>query len=446
MSASTRSLPPGPRGKLATTLKIVRDPKAAFSTWAKQYGDPFLVHAANGPIVVTGRPDLIKEIFGAEPDYFEPFAAKTLLPLLGAGSVLLLNGNAHRKERRMLTPLFHGERMKAYASEIQAVALRAMQEHEGGKPFATLPLTTRVSFEVIVRTIFGAHNETDVAALTDAGRLLVKRSNPLLFFSRKTHFPFLGLSPWDHFQSALKRLNAALDLEIAKCQQRSRDLSGGDILSLLVNAEYEDGSRMTSAEIRDELRTFMFAGHETSAIAMAWAMYLIHVNPRVRNRLREELSKVDMSNPLEFTTNEYLKSTIQETLRIHPIVTEVLRLLQRPFDLGEFHLPVGMGVAPAVILAHYNEELFPNPTEFRPERFIERSFSPFEYLPFGGGHRRCIGAAFANFEMAVVLGTWLKTYEFESLDRQEVVPKRRNITLGPSTEVMMRITPSQTTP
>ncbi|MCA9161148.1 MAG: cytochrome P450, partial [Planctomycetales bacterium] len=190
--------------------------------------------------------------------------------------------------------------------------------------------------------------------------------------------------------------------------------------------------------IYSELITFLFAGHETTALTLTWAMYHLHRNPAAYASLVQELDSLEDDSPARLAAAPYLKATVQETLRVHPIVTETLRKLKAPLTLGDYRLPAGMAVAPATVLAHYNPATYEEPEKFRPERFMERSYSPFQYMPFGGGHRRCIGAAFASFETAIVLGTLLKRFQFELVDSAPVVPKRRNVTIGPSTAVPLR--------
>ncbi len=430
------TLPPGPTGRWLPTLRLVRNPRRAFESWAKQYGDPFFINALNGPVVITGRPDLIREIFGHEPDELGLFATGTVKPILGEGSLLMMEGQTHRRERKLLTPLFHGERMKAYGQTFRQVTLQHSGKMKPGQQFVGLDLTQNISQEIIARAIFGGQDEQTVAEMKTAARQLARNSSPLIFFSKRMQFSFLGLSPWDNFRRAQKRLFAALDREIEIARQAVAERH--DILALLLRARYEDGSSMDVSHLKDELSTLLFAGHETSALAMAWALYHVHRHPEVLRELRASLDKGEDS-PEGFAKNDYLKAVIQESLRLNPIVTEVLRMLKAPLKLDRYEIPAGIAVAPAAALAHYSPTTFPDPQRFRPERFLERSFSPFEYLPFGGGHRRCIGAAFANYEMAVVLGTLLRRYEFELLEKRDVVSVRRNVTMGPSTGISMKL-------
>lgn len=431
-------LPPGPKGRWRPTLQLIRDPRAAMQSWVSQFGDPFLLNALNGPVVVTGREDLIRTIHGQPPDTYQPFATGTVIPLFGSGSMLVLEGEPHRRERKLMMPMFHGDRMKAYGDSMQEIALREFDRHRNrNHNIATLELMTDISLEIIVRTIFGGQNRDQAEQLMHASREIVKKSSPLLFFTKKTHFSLLGLSPWDKFMAARAKLFQLFDT-IIESRIASKE-QADDILSLLCNAQYEDGQPITREHIREELMTFLFAGHETSALSMTWAIYHLHSNPETLTKLQSELDGLPNKSAAAISTAPYLKACVQETLRIHPIVTETLRKLKSPIQLGDWELPAGIAVAPATVLAHHNPDTYREPDRFMPERFIERSYSPFEYMPFGGGHRRCIGAAFASFEMAIVLGTLLRSFDIELVDKTPVVPKRRSVTIGPSTSVPIRV-------
>jgi cytochrome P450 len=331
-------------------------------------------------------------------------------------------------------PMFHGDRMRAYGVAMQQIARTKLDEHLArGSVVSTLNLMTSISLEVIVRTVFGVSHRELSESIMDASREVVRKTNPILFFSTKTHFRFLGFSPWDRFQSARLKLRKLFN-EIYEQRQKAPS-EGEDIFSMMTAARYEDGEPIARDHLREELMTFLFAGHETSAIAMTWAIYHLHTHPETLRTLKQELRNLPDRSPASLAAAPYLKAVVQETLRIHPIVTEVIRKLKSPMSLGEWNLPAGFAVAPATVLAHYNPATYPDPDAFRPERFLERSFSPFEYLPFGGGHRRCIGAAFASYEMAIVLGTILSEHSWKLVDSQEVIPNRRNLTMGPSTQV-----------
>jgi cytochrome P450 len=434
-------LPAGPRGTWGTTFRLIRNPRAALEGWVKQYGDPFFFRPLNGPVVVTGREDLLRVIHGQDPSLYEPFALPTTIPLLGSGSMLVLQGERHKRERRLMSPMFQGERMKLYGGLMQEIAVDCVQQHLRKTPDRVMvaDLMQDISLRVIIRAIFGGDDPVLAERMFTTSKRLANRAHPLLFFTPRSHFSLLGLSPWDRWLQAKRQmcdlLDVAIDARLRNAEPRA------DILSLLCQATYEDGQPMSREEIYAELLTFLFAGHETTALSLTWAIYHIHRDSRVRQTLRDEVDALPDETPAGVAEADYLKATIQETLRINPLVTETLRKLREPLELGGYHLPAGMGLALATVLAHYNPETYPEPDLFRPERFLERSFSPFQYMPFGGGHRRCIGAAFASYEMAMVLGVLLRRYEFQLLDLRPVVPKRRSVTMGPSSSVPVRIVP-----
>lgn len=433
----TAKMPPGPKGKWLPTLSLIRNPRNALEGWVKKFGDPFLLNALNGRVVVTGREDLIRTIHGQDPSIYEPFATATIVPLIGASSMFVLSGDPHRRERRLLNPMFQGDRMKAYGPAMQEISLNQIAHYRKKETISTQGLMTDISLEIIVQTIFGGDEPERCSELMKASRRLVASASPLLFFSRKTHLQCFGFSPWDRWrreQANLIRLfDALIDARL------SAGKTGEDILSLLCTTKDEDGKPLSREHIHSELLTFLFAGHETTALTLTWAIYHIHKYPEVLATLRNELDCLPDLAPATLATAPYLKATIQETLRIHPLVTETLRKLKSPLQLDEYTIPAGFAVAPATVLAHHSANNFADPDTFRPERFLEKDFSPFVYMPFGGGYRRCIGAAFATYEMAMVLGVLLKRYSFELLDTKPVVPKRRSVTMGPSSDVPVRI-------
>lgn len=418
------------------TLKLIRNPRKCLEEWRDTYGDPFFLHALNGPVFVTGREDLIRQLYSYDPDLFLQFADKTMIPILGRGSIFSFVGADHRRERRMLTPMFQGDRMKAYGPDMQQLTMEHAERTLASGRFDTLSVMTDISFGVIVQNIFGGTSREQMENLVRASKRMIKGMHPLLFFSKRAHVSFFGLSPWDRFVRARRELDQLMDELIA--ERRRSNQEHHDILTMLCKTRDEAGEPLKDFHIRDELVTFLFAGHETTALSLTWAMYHLHRHREVLTRLLEELDGID-AQPASLATAPYLKACVQETLRVHPIVTETLRKVKEPIELGEYRIPANCGVAPATVLAHYNPETYPEPDRFRPERFFDRSYSPFTFMPFGGGHRRCIGAAFASYEMTIVLGTLLKQYRFDLVEAREVTPKRRNVTIGPSSNVPMTI-------
>jgi cytochrome P450 len=430
-------LPAGPSGKLRSTYRVLRSPFRDFPRWAAQYGDPFTIPTVNGTVVMTGDPELVKAIFSADPDLYGPWAVDALGPTLGQRSIFMLEGAKHSRERKLLAPPLHGDRMRAYADTIADVARRRFAAVEGGSRVVTLELAQQISLEVITRAIFGADDDTRSRVLQSAVIDMVEASSPLMFF-----MPFLqrelgGFGPWARFRRKFVQLDQLLQAQI----DRARQSPGQDVCSLLTQSRYEDGEPMQDAAIRDELRTMLFAGHETTAITIAWALDLLHRHPRALERVLAELATLGRDpDPEAIARLEYLDAVCKESMRLYPVVTEVLRVLRAPLRLGAIEIPAGIGVSASILLVHRRESLYPDAEAFVPERFLERRFSPFEYLPFGGGHRRCIGAAFASFEMKIVLGVALSRYRIGLLDEEPARPVRRNVTMAPSGGVPIRVT------
>ena len=287
MSEPDIRLPPGPTGKWMPTVSFMRDTHGTLDKWVAKFGDPILVDALNGPIVLTGRPDLIETIFKADPAIFETFAKHTLRPILGDGSMLQLDGEPHRRERKLIMPMFHGQRMSSYVDAMQRIAIRSFDSYSESGTVSMLDITTAISLGVIVEVILGADNEDAAATLVQQSAEVTERTWPMFFFSPKAQFRFLGISPWDRFEDIRRELRENVVKEIRK---RESSLEGReDILSLLVGARYEDGSAMELEHLLDEVGTFLFAGHETSALAMAWAVYYLLNNPESLEQLVAEL-------------------------------------------------------------------------------------------------------------------------------------------------------------
>jgi cytochrome P450 len=299
--------------------------------------------------------------------------------------------------------------------------------------------TQWISLEVIIRAVFGVQDPAHIEVLRAALIELVAATVPSLLFFPWLRRPWGGLSPFVRYDRAIKRVEALIYGEIA-ARRAQPDEAREDILSLLLAARDEAGEGMRDQELRDELLTLLFAGHETTGIALAWASYWLHRNPGSLERLRAEIDALgDSPDPEVIARLPYLDAVCNETLRLHPIVPDIPRMLARPLEVGGHHLAPPLGVAVATTLIHRRESLYPEPDLFRPERFLERRFTPFEYLPFGGGHRRCIGAAFATYELKIVLATFIRHARLDLAEPGVVKVARRNVVLGPATGVRMRL-------
>jgi cytochrome P450 len=432
-------LPPGPKIGLFQTARYARDPYGYLLAIQREYGDIITVPTLNGTLVITGDPAHVQQIFSADPDTFAPFGSNSIEPLVGPNSVLLLQGARHRRERKLLVPPFHGARMRAYGETIRQAAQAAMTTWSVGQPFVMQASTQWISLEVIVRAVFGVQDAARIEVLRAALIELVAATVPSLLFFPWLRRPWGGLSPYNRYARALTRVESLIYGEIA-ARRAGADEGREDILSLLLAARDEDGEGLRQEELRDELLTLLFAGHETTGIALAWASYWLHRDPAALDRLRAEIDALgDAPDPEQIARLPYLDAVCNETLRLHPIAPDVPRVLVRPLELGGYKLAPPLGVDAATTLVHRREALYPEPDRFRPERFLERRFTPFEFFPFGGGHRRCIGAAFATYELKIVLATFLRHAHLELAEPGEVAPARRNVVIGPATGVRMRL-------
>ncbi len=429
------SLPPGPRWTLTATLRLIRDPYAYTAELRARHGDVVSFPSLNGKLVLVMTPALAESVLRTPPSNYGPFAAEALASFAGPRALLVTDGVTHRADRKLLTPAFHGRRMKAYAEQMQLSARTWFaRSFVPGETVRFLDVTTQLTMDVILGSVFGVAE----GPTFDEGRQLLDALtdiSPLILFSRRAHTRWFG--GFRNMVAARERFRAWLKERIAEA--RARGDEGEDILALMLAARYDDATAMTEEEVESQLITLLFAGHETTSIALAWAAHWLGRHPSVLQRLRDELDALGPeAAPTDIAELPYLRATCDETLRLHPILTEVLRLLKEPLEVGGYTLPAGMGVAVSVAAIHSDDAVFPEAHRFLPERFLERTFSPYEFLPFGGGHRRCIGSAFASWEMRLAVAELVQGWEFELVDPDEQ-PARRSITMGPAKGVPLRI-------
>lgn len=414
--------PPGPRWMPLIVARYLRDPCGFYARCVRLYGDPFLMPTPFGPLVVTGRPEGIETIFAADPDTFDIFAQSSVQPFLGASSLMLSTGGSHLRMRRLLMPRFHGRQVVQFSSTMQAIATEAAAGWPMGQPFVAQEAMQALSFEIILRVFFGA-KEHRKALLRTSLHAVQQTTSPAITFVSMLRHQFGGFGPWAKFCRAMKRLDDTVYSLIAEARHTS---SEDDILGLLLSVRHEDGSGLSDLEIRDQLVSLVAAGHETLASALAWALYWLHRHPEVLTHLCDELTTVeDDAEFKQLMTLPYLDAVCNETLRLSPILPEVPRLLRRPFQFLGYSLPAGYGVASIASLVHMREDLYPAAGEFQPQRFLQRKYSPFEFVPFGGGTHRCLGATFAFYEMKVVLAALLRHCRFSIHAATAVRPRRQ---------------------
>jgi cytochrome P450 family 135 len=420
-----RRLPPSP--PLARPIQTAiwsRQARRLLYACQDRYGDMFRLRIAyEGTWVMLADPAAIKQVFTGDPKVFHAGEGNQILaPILGKNSVLVLDEKPHMSQRKLLLPPFHGTRMQGYEQTMSEIAEREIADWPTGTPYQLRPRMQAMTLEIILQTVFGVRGGERMGELRAALRdFLDLTTDP------KVLLPVLMIGPnrirkFGPFRRRVDRVDELIYREIAERRAAGDVEQRDDVLSMLVAARHEDGSPMRDGEMRDELLTLLVAGHETTATSLSWAVERLSRNPEKLERLRAEVLE---------GREEYLTATIQETLRLRPVISIVLRKLTEAVEIGGYELPAGVSVAPCVYLVHRNPEVYPEPQRFLPERFLDNPPGTYTWIPFGGGVRRCLGASFAQFEMAVVLKELVKRHQIRPANPKPERVFRRAITETP---------------
>jgi cytochrome P450 len=439
------TFPSGPSEAPAIqTARWLLRPIAFMESCRRRFGDAFSVHflGFERPMVMLSDPEAVRALYTAHEHGLPPGRSVALLPVMGPGSVLLLEGKEHIARRKLMLPPFHGERMRSYEATVREVTEREIDSWSGSgeRPFALHPRMQAITLEVILKAVFGVTDpERDARLHERLPSLLGDTASPALQFrvllSRR-------LGRGDPLASLRELIGEIDELLLAEIAERRADPDPDptrpkreDILSLLVAARFEDGSEMSDREVRDQLITLLLAGHETTATALAWTFDLLLRNPATLARLTAEVDAGE--------EDSYLRAVISESLRLRPVVPLAGRRLSSDLNVDGLSLPAGTDVTPAIWLTHTREDLYPEPYAFRPERFLQEAPTTYGWIPFGGGIRRCLGAAFAEMEMRVVLEAVLRSRTLTNASpraRAERVT-RRNVTFSPRNGTLVRSRP-----
>jgi len=394
----------------------------------RRHGDVFAMETPEPlPLVITSLPEDVRSLFTAKPEEAPSLAAESpLRPIVGPDSVLTSLGERHMRQRKLLLPPFHGEAIQHYTAAIAEAAEREIDSWPLGRPFALAPRMQAITLDVIMAGIFGIDGRPEPRSAKGRLRSTIKA---LVELSTKPVAQVAELMNVRREEPVgLTRLGRALidrRMDAVIALRRGEDLGGRrDILSLLLQARGEEGEPLTDAEIRDELLTLVLAGHETTANSLAWAWERLVRTPAAHERL---VAAVRSGEGAE----EAVEATITETMRSRPVVPIVGRRVKRPWRLGEFAVPAETPVLISILLLHHREDLYPEPYEFRPERWLDRKPGTYEWLPFGGGIRRCLGAALAMAEQRVVLEAMARRLDLEAVDPEPERALHRNVTMIP---------------
>ncbi|CAD5983361.1 MAG: cytochrome P450 [Planktothrix agardhii KL2] len=443
------ALPDGPKtpGWLQTlqwNVDCIEYAKSASQRYGDIFTGRFWFNAQ--PAVVVGSSQAVEQIFTKLTKDFDPFIGESrdlIRPLVGDYSLLTLQDqNNYQRHRKLLMPHFHGERLQSYGQKICQVAEEVMQDVAPGTSFDACEVIGAISMESIFRVVFGLEKGNTSSRLKQLFMDLldyITTPGKGIFM----YLPFLqkdlgAWSPWGYYKRVKAEIDQVLYQEITKRRQ-NLDPERNDILSMLLSAHDEAGQPMTDEEIHSELLTFLTSGYKPIAMATAWALYWVHYVPQVRSQLIEQLSYLG-ENPesMSLAQQPYLKAVCQETMRINPIVPIISpQRVKSQVELMGYQLEPGTIVIPCNYLIHHREDLYPEHDKFKPERFLEREYSAYEYVPFGPGMRRCLGSEFAYFEMKLVLGTILSRYDLELVEPRPLQPKVKGFVVAPAGGVQM---------
>ena len=416
-------LPPGPTEPPSVqTMRWLLRPIAFLESCRRRFGDAFSVRflGFQTPMVMLSHPDAIRALYGEREHGLPAGRAIALLPIVGPRSLLLLEGREHLARRRLMLPPFHGERMRAYESTVREAVARDVEGWPVGQPFPIHPRMQAITLDVILRAVFGVTDAARREALAARLRGLLSGTESVGLQFRVLLSRRLGTAdPLADLEKLTQEIDSLLAEEIAERRADPRE----DILSMLVAARFEDGEPMDDAEIRDQLMTLLLAGHETTATGLAWTFDLLLRHPSVLDRV---VAEVDAGE------EKYLRAVVAESLRLRPVVPLAGRRLSSELRVDGHVLPPGTDVTPAIWLAHTRADRYPEPFAFSPERFLDGAPSTYAWIPFGGGVRRCIGAAFAEMEMRVVLAEVLRRRELRPAAARAERVARRNVTFSPA--------------
>ena len=434
-------------------VQWVANPVGYMEKAVQQYPDIFTakIIGFGNSIVFINEPQAIQQLLTNDRKQFSaPGELNGILsPILGNSSVIMLEGDRHKKRRQLVMPAFHGSRMQNYGQLVHDLTTkvfdRLIANQTSNQTFLAREAMQDISLQIILQAVFGLYTGDRSQQLK---KLMTKMTE--LFTSPLTSgllfFPSLqkdlgAWSPWGSFVRQREQIDKLIYLEIAE-RRANKDLERTDILSMLLSASDEEGKGMTDGELRDELLALLFAGHETTATAMSWALYWIYRQPSVKEKLLQELKGLSVPTDwMSIFKLPYLTAVCNETLRIHPVAMLTFpRVVVEPTELLGYKLEPNTIMSGCIYLLHHREDLYPDAEQFKPERFLERQFSPYEFMPFGGGVRRCVGEALAQFEMKIVLATILSNYNLELRDRHPVKPQRRGVTLAPAGGIKMTLT------
>ena len=424
-------------------MNWIADPIEFQKKYSQKYGDIFTMQLSGiGFSVIISNPKAIQELFSQDSKFDIGRANELAEPLIGKNSLMMMDGDRHRRERKLLMPAFHGETIQVYAKQIVDITENIAGKWQVGESFIVRSTMQKISLEIILQVVFGLSEgkryEQLKPLLTDWLDMTDSPLRSSMLFLKFLQKDWGNWTPWGKMRQRQRQVYDLLQAEIEE-KRTKKDRTGNDVLSLMMAVRDENGQAMSDDELKDELLTMLFAGHETTATTLSWAFYQIYQNPNIIEKLQIELENLaENPNPLEIAKLPYLSAICQETLRMYPVLPVLFpRIAKSPIKIAGIEFDAETTFMPSVYLVHYREDLYPEPEKFKPERFIEKQYSASEYFPFGGGSRRCLGYALAQLEMKLVLATVISKYQLACVEDKPVKIQRRGFTLAPTGGVNM---------
>ena len=433
-AARRPGLPPGPRLGLLGTGPLLERPGQFQVELRRRYGEAVTLRTFEGTLVLVLTPEGARQILTADPDGYDVIMRRAFTGIVGTGSLWVMTGEQHRQERQIVAPPFHAQRVRGWGQTIEQLAGEHTDRWQSGQTLQAYEAMLDISRDLVLRVVLGVDRGDKLREGRRVLKLLLEASSrwtAMVWFVQRWWFP-----PWRRYVRARAAFTRFVYRELA--ERRARGSESDDVLGLMLAARRADGSAIPEAMIRDELITILLAGHETTATALAWAIYELGRHPAILARLRDELDALGPDpEPDLIASQPYLSAVCNETLRLHTILTEVGRVPREPRELLGYTIPAGVPMSVGIAAIHRDPEIYPEPDRFRPERFLDRTYSPFEFLPFGGGDRRCLGAALSDYEMRITLATVVSSWDLESIAEDRDV--RHNIGSGPEHGVPIRV-------
>ena len=426
-----------------TTIKLTpwqqwhnfAEPRDMHDWLRNTHGDLAAMHFQGRDHVLVMTPESARAVFTQDPNMYDAFWKESFAGMNGQDSLWVLIGERHRKERLLFSPAVHANHYRAYGNVIREIARARFDEWQPGKTLKAVDTTMMISLDVIMRLVFGVEE----GAVMEEGRKLIHRlthtAHPLIVFYPKLQRPWFPL--WWPYVNAKKNLYAWMQKLLD--DRRANHVDVGDVMGVLMMATDEKGNPVSDQHICNELLSVLTAGQMTTAVALAWALYELGRHPEITAKLRAELDAAgpDPDPSLILTSLPYLDAVVKETIRLHPILSECARIPMEPVQIRGRTIQPGQALVVSIVSIHHNPNTYPEPDSFKPERFLERKFSIYEFLPFGGGHRRCMGAGLAEYTLRLALAEAVTHWDFETTGVDKDI--RHDLAMGPKYGVPLRI-------